>query len=135
MSVFQYLGDAECEAAMKELVRVSKQNAIAVFHVKNLRSLYLTTLLIAKKLKRLIAKRVTIEYYRSYKWYERKFFESGIRIADYNSVNKFRLVVFPKFMLRRLRGFERKCYERRFLRKYGADFKIRAIINKEGIGE
>jgi len=130
MSVLHYLDEEECDKALKELVRISKKGTIIVFHVKNLSSLYLSTLNLAKTIKSLFSQNVIREHYRSYWWYEKKFNSLGIKILDYNSVNKFTIEFLPKFIFNKLRGIERKCYKNRFLRRFGADYKIKSTVIK-----
>ena len=71
-----------------------------------------------------------LEHYRSFKWYENKFSQFGIKILDYNSVNKFTFDILPKVLFDGLRGIEREFYKKRLLRKYGADYKIKAQVIK-----
>ena len=130
MSVLQYMNDEECKAALKEFVRICKDNGIVVLHIKNLSSLYLSTLYLAKKVKSLFTKNVEIPYYRSYKWYEERLSELGARIMDYNSVNIFLIDILPEFLCYELRKIERKYYRVKFFRKHGADYNIKAQIKK-----
>jgi ubiquinone/menaquinone biosynthesis C-methylase UbiE len=130
MSVLHYLNEEECDAAFKELVRISKDGAVIVFHVKNLSSLYLSTLGFAKKIKHLFTNNVIEEFYRTFKWYEVRLAELGVKIIDYDSVNKFVLDFLPKQMWHLLQEIEMSYYGNRFLRKYGADLKIKAQIEK-----
>ncbi len=72
LSVLQYINDQECIAALKEFIRISKNNALIVLHVKNLASLNLLTLFLAKKIKNLFIKNVKMINYRTHRWYEEK---------------------------------------------------------------
>jgi hypothetical protein len=131
MSVTQYLSDEDCESALKEMVRVGKDGAIVIMHIKNISSLYLSTLYIAKRVKNILKKDVEIDYYRSYKWYEKRLSSLGAVILDYNSYNIFLIDFLPKKFLFWLERFERKNYKSRFLRKYGADYFIKAQLLKK----
>lgn len=126
MSVLQYLNDQECENALRELVRVSVNGAILVFHVKNLCSLYLYSLYLVKKLKAIFTSKPILVYYRSYRWYNNKLSNLGLEVLDYNSVNKFGLDFLPKFIARPILKLEAICYKHKIFRRFGADFKIRA---------
>ncbi|MGO8990642.1 MAG: class I SAM-dependent methyltransferase [bacterium] len=130
ISVFQYLDDEECEEALREFVRVAKDGAIIVFHIKNLCSLYLSTLYVAKRLKKLFSKNVKIENYRFYKWYEKRLSELGAKIIDYQSGNIFLIDFFPKFLVHKIRRMEMKYCEGKLFRKYGADLHIKVEIKK-----
>ncbi|MGA1869157.1 MAG: class I SAM-dependent methyltransferase [bacterium] len=130
MSVLQYLNDEECEAALKELVRISKDGAIIVFHVKNLFSLYLSTLYLAKKIKSLFTKNLKPGNYRSYRWYEQRLSKLGAQTVDSSSSNIFLIDFLPKFLIYPLQRIERKYYKSNFFRKYGADYKIKAKVKK-----
>ena len=130
ISVLQYLNDDECDAALREFVRISRDGATIVLHVKNLTSLYLSTLYLAKKLKKLIRKDVIIEYYRPRRWYENRLAQLNVNIEEYYSVNIFLLDFLPPFMFRHLKSMEMKYYRSRYLRKYGADLNLRAIVRK-----
>jgi ubiquinone/menaquinone biosynthesis C-methylase UbiE len=56
LSVLQYLDDDEVRTCLTAFSTVLKNNGVLILHVKNLASLYLSTLWIAKQLLRLIAK-------------------------------------------------------------------------------
>jgi ubiquinone/menaquinone biosynthesis C-methylase UbiE len=131
MSVLQYLNDKECKAALNELVRISKHKSVIVFHVKNLFSLYLLTLYLAKKIKSLFSKKPVMEHYRPYWWYETRLSRLGGTILDYNSVNKFVVDFLPKFIFQKIQKLEFKCYKGRIFKRFGADYKIKAQIYKK----
>jgi len=130
MSVFHYLNNEECETTLKELVRISKDGAIIVLHIKNVFSLYLSTLYIAKRIKSLFKKNIVMENYRSFKWYEQKLSKLGANVIDFNSTNKFNFEFLPKFLFVWLQKIEASFNRRRILRKYGADYKMKVKIIK-----
>jgi ubiquinone/menaquinone biosynthesis C-methylase UbiE len=130
MSVLHYMNDGDCEAALRELVKVSKNEATLILHVKNLSSLYGSTLLIAKKIKRLIAKKPIMEHYRTYRWYKRKLFELGAEIVDYYSSNIFVIDILPRYLYDQIRRMEAKHCKGKLLGKYGADLHLKVRIKK-----
>jgi len=129
-SVLQYLDDEECEAALKELFRISRHNGIVVLHVKNLSSLYGCTLYFAKKIARLIKKPVTPDYYRTNIWYERTISKLGARIVDYDSFGVFHISHLPKFALYSLLKLETKIPKGKFLRRRGVNYQITVKTDK-----
>jgi ubiquinone/menaquinone biosynthesis C-methylase UbiE len=130
ISVFQYLNDQDCQAAIKEFVRLSKSGGVIILHVKNLASLYLSSLYLAKKMKSLIAKTVKIEHYRSRKWYETKLREAGALPIAFDSHSIFALDFMPKSVYRKILLLERKYYKSRFLRRYGSEYFIKARVGE-----
>jgi ubiquinone/menaquinone biosynthesis C-methylase UbiE len=135
MSVLQYLDDAEVTACFAEFARVLKPHGILILHVKNLSSLYLSTLWLAKQLKRLLRRHSKLEYFRTYGWYAKRLKASGFEIAYYNSFNIFMLEALPAPLLWRLQRLE-LSYHSRFpfnlgsLRRSGSDLKIKARMGK-----
>ena len=130
LSVLHYMNDEECKAALKELVRISKEGAILILHVKNLSSLCLSTRQLAKRIKRWFTRKVVMEHYRTYRWYRRELSELGGEIVGYDSSNMFVLDFLPKCLYQQLRRVEMKHYKGKFLRKYGADLKLKVKIRK-----
>lgn len=130
MSVFQYLDDEESDRALNELVRIGKNGAIIVFHVKNLCSIYLSTLYMAKKMKRMLSGNVKIENYRTLNWYKKQLSKHGIVVMDYNSVNKLNVDHMPAVINDRLQGLELFLYKRRIFRGFGSELKIKGRIVK-----
>lgn len=128
ISVMHYLTDEECENALSEFTRISKDGAILVLHVKNLSSLYLFTLFIAKKLKRVFWGQAKIEHYRTRRWYEKKLSESGMRILDYYSENILLIDFLPKSFSHHIKLFESKYLKNKFFMKYGADLNMKVKI-------
>ncbi|UCF30266.1 MAG: class I SAM-dependent methyltransferase [bacterium] len=128
ISVLHYLNDEDCERALREFARISRNGALLVLHVKNLTSLYLSTLLLAKKFKQLLGKRANIEYYRPRKWYERKLSELNMTLLDYHSDNILIVEFLPRSLARALGRFERKYLKNRFFMKYGSDLILKVKI-------
>src|SRR5206468_854 len=56
LSVLQYVGDSDVRLAFSEFARVLKDGGLLVLHVKNLASLYLSTLWLGQRAKLLIGK-------------------------------------------------------------------------------
>jgi ubiquinone/menaquinone biosynthesis C-methylase UbiE len=130
LSVLQYLDDEECISALRELVRVSRNNAILILHVKNLASLYLSTLVLAKKIKNLLTETSESVNYRTYKWYENNLSKLGAGIIDYDSTNIFMMELMPAAILRRIRLAEMKYCKWKYLHRFGADYFIKARVLK-----
>ena len=80
MSVMQYLSDKDCESALREIVRIGKDGAIIVMHIKNFSSIYLSTLYLAKKIKKIFTKNIQTDYYRSYIWYANTYASGAITL-------------------------------------------------------
>src|SRR5208337_2707459 len=64
LSVMQYLNDEEFRKALREFVRVLTPGGVVILHVKNLSSVYWSTLWVAKKLKTLLGMDTRIEFFR-----------------------------------------------------------------------
>ena len=99
LSVLQYLDDAEFRRGLREFVRVLSPGRVVILHVKNLSSVYWSTLWIAKKLKTLLGMSTRIEYFRSFGWYVNELAALNCRILDYNSFNLLYIDHMPKRML------------------------------------
>jgi ubiquinone/menaquinone biosynthesis C-methylase UbiE len=130
ISVMQYLNDQDCEAALKEFVRISKHGGEIILHVKNLASLYLSSLYAAKKLKSLISKNVKIEFYRAQRWYEGKLDEFGAQPVQYDSRSIFVVDFLPRSVYNWILLMEAKHYKSRFLRRYGSEYFLKAKVDK-----
>jgi ubiquinone/menaquinone biosynthesis C-methylase UbiE len=130
MSVLQYIDDEACLSALRELVRVSRDGALIVFHVKNLSSLYLSTLYAAKRIKKLFGRNVMIDHYRTYAWYKKELKKVGGQIVDYYSSNVLMFDLFPKYLVCKIRKIEAKLFMEKWNTKYGADLHLMVKINK-----
>ncbi len=129
MSVLQYMDDSELRLAFTEFARILKGNGILVLHVKNLSSLYLSTLWIGKQLKSILGKPCRLGHYRTYGWY------FGFDVVDYNSFEFFTLPKMPTRLVVYLQKFELRNYTRPLLRlgwvrRHGSELKIKATLRK-----
>ena len=132
ISVMQYLDDDACVAALKEFVRVGRDGAIIVLHIKNLASLYLLSLWAAKKLKSFFKRPVKIEYYRTQHWYENKLRRAGAIPVQFDANHIFVIDFLPRRLYHWIVKMERKHYHSRFLRRYGSEYFIKATVRKDG---
>jgi ubiquinone/menaquinone biosynthesis C-methylase UbiE len=133
MSVLQYMNDNELRLAFTEFARILKGNGILILHVKNLSSLYLSTLWIGKQLKSLLGKPSKLGYYRTYGWYAKALTSFGFEIVDYNSFELFTLPKMPTRLVVYLQKFELRNYTKLplrlgWLRRHGAELKIKARL-------
>ena len=134
ISVMQYLNDRDCEAALKEFVRITKDGGEIILHVKNLASLYLGSLYAAKKLKSLLSKKVKIEFYRAQRFYERKLSEYGAQPVQHDSRSIFVIDFLPPKLYNWLLLMEARHYKSRFLRRFGSEYFIKAKVDKSRFG-
>jgi ubiquinone/menaquinone biosynthesis C-methylase UbiE len=139
LSVFQYLNDEEVRQALREFARVLTPGGVIVLHVKNLSSLYWSTLWLAKKLKAFLGNNTRIEYFRSFRWYINELASLNWLILDYNSFNLLTLDRMPKRMLSFIQGLELRHYADPFfrfpfVRRHGAELKIKARIGDARLG-
>lgn len=135
LSVLQYLDDAEVKLALAELARILKDGGILILHVKNLSSLYASTLLVLKRAKSFLGKQTKLGYYRPYAWYVRTLRSFGFDILDYNSFNVFVLPKMPARLVLFLQKLELRNYAKPFFRvnlfrRHGSDLKIKARLTK-----
>jgi ubiquinone/menaquinone biosynthesis C-methylase UbiE len=133
MSVLQYLDDDGVRAAFREFRRILRPGGAVILHVKNFASLYLSTLWLMKKLKALLGRSVRLEYYRTSRWYMDELSAVGLGVTNFNSFNLFVLDRMPHALLQRVQRFELMNYNgwllrRSFVRRHGADLKIRAEL-------
>jgi ubiquinone/menaquinone biosynthesis C-methylase UbiE len=96
MSVLHYLDDVEVRRSFKEFVRVLKDEGTLILHVKNISSLYLSTLWIAKRLKLLFGGKTKLEHFRSHHWYTKELELLGFEVLAYNSLNLFTIELMPR---------------------------------------
>jgi ubiquinone/menaquinone biosynthesis C-methylase UbiE len=135
MSVLQYLSDADLRLALQQFARMLKPGGTLVLHVKNISSLYLATLRLAKRAKAVLGGQPKLEYVRSYRWYVKELASAGFQILYYNSFNLFMIEFMPRRLLRFTQKLELKYRHRfpfrtGFIRRHGADLKIKAQIAK-----
>jgi ubiquinone/menaquinone biosynthesis C-methylase UbiE len=132
LSVLQYLNDQEFREALKEFVRVLTPGGTIILHVKNLSSVYWSTLLVAKKLKTLLGLATRVEYFRTFRWYLNELSLVGLTVVDYNSLNLLYLEGMPKRLLSFLQKLElrnhKQLFRVPFIRRHGAELKIKARL-------
>jgi ubiquinone/menaquinone biosynthesis C-methylase UbiE len=133
MSVFQYLSDGDVRDALCEFKRVLTPTGSVVLHVKNLTSLYLSTLVAAKKVKSLFQSSPRLEFFRPYSWYISELAACGYEVTHYNSFNLFMIDRMPTWLLSRLQAFEFRhrhnaFFSNAFIRRSGSDLKLKARL-------
>jgi ubiquinone/menaquinone biosynthesis C-methylase UbiE len=135
MSVFQYLSDSEVRIALREFARILKRQGVVILHVKNASSFYLSTLLLAKKLKRFLRRATKLEYFRSFSWYQRELKSAGFGVLEYNSFNILMIEGMPGKWLRYLQKLELRFHKRfplnlALLRRRGSELKLKARVKR-----
>jgi ubiquinone/menaquinone biosynthesis C-methylase UbiE len=135
MSVLQYMDDKEVNLAFTEFARILKDNGIVILHVKNLASLYLSTLWLGQQAKLLLGKQCRLGHYRTYGWYAKALTAFGFDIVDYNSFNLLMLPKMPTRLVSYLKKVELHNYSSPLLRlgwirRHGSDLKIKAALRK-----
>jgi ubiquinone/menaquinone biosynthesis C-methylase UbiE len=135
MSVLQYVDDAQLRTAFREFARILKKDGILILHVKNLASLYLSTLWMMKRLLRSLGRNTKLEYFRTFQWYVSELQRAGFSASDYRSLNIFLLDRMPRKLVLWLQKFELSHqnhfpFSSQFLRRHGSDLKIRATLRK-----
>lgn len=131
MSVLQYLDDEKVRTAFREFTRVMKGKGILILHVKNLSSIYISSLRVAKRIKLLFRRQANLEYVRPFKWYMNELTDAGYEILDYNSFNIFMVDALPRRLVVALQGIElrnrnKPFFRAGFIRRHGSDLKIKA---------
>jgi ubiquinone/menaquinone biosynthesis C-methylase UbiE len=134
MSVFQYLGDDDARKALLEFKRIVGPRGVVVLHVKNLSSIYLSTLWAAKKFKSLFQRDKRLEFFRPFSWYVAELTAIGFEIVEYNSFNFLMIDRMPKSLVSYLQALElrnrnKAIFRSRFVRRHGSDLKIKARVN------
>jgi ubiquinone/menaquinone biosynthesis C-methylase UbiE len=133
MSVLQYLSNSEVRSALVEFRRILKDRGILVLHVKNLSSLYLATLRVAKSAKLLLGIKTKLEHYRSYRWYVHERESHGFETLMYNSFDLCRVEGMPRSVVRFLEKLQLRYrnnfpFRIAFLRRHGSELKIKAQL-------
>jgi ubiquinone/menaquinone biosynthesis C-methylase UbiE len=133
MSVLQYLDDEDARKAFREFARVLKPDGTVILHVKNRSSLYLSTLRLAKRVKRLLGGKAKLEYVRPFRWYVRELESAGFCLDTYNSFNLLVIEGMPRALVRFLQRMELRHHKdfplrSGFLRRHGADLKLKAQV-------
>jgi ubiquinone/menaquinone biosynthesis C-methylase UbiE len=135
MSVLQYVDDAQLRAAFREFARILRKDGVLVLHVKNLASLYLSTLWLMKRLLRALGRNTKLENLRTFRWYVRELRRAGFRVSNYKALNVFMLEKMPRKLVLWLQKFELSHQNQfpfscAFLRRHGSDLKIQAQLQK-----
>lgn len=133
MSVLQYLDDTQLRAAFREFARILKKGGTLVLHVKNLASVYLSTLWLMKRLLHALGRDTKLEHFRTFHWYVSELRRPGFRVSNYRSLNVFMLERMPRKLVLWLQKFELSRqnqfpFSSGFLRRHGSDLKIRAQL-------
>src|SRR5262249_32623791 len=118
-------------SAFKEFARILTGDGVVILHVKNLSSIYLSTLRVAKRIKLLLGAHPRLEYVRSFRWYMKELDKSGYEILDYNSFNVCTVDFMPRTLVDFLQGIELRSrknalFRSGFIRRHGSDLKIKA---------
>ncbi|MBP2144643.1 ubiquinone/menaquinone biosynthesis C-methylase UbiE [Methanofollis sp. W23] len=127
-SVLQYLCDEVSEAALMDLIRVSKENSVIIIHVKNKFSLYGLTLCFSKTIARLLKYDVIPEYYRPYWYYKNIMGDLGAQFVDSSSSGLFQVFFFPESCRRFLYRFEIPFKNNFFFKNLGVDCWMKFIV-------
>ena len=135
MSVLQYIDDSQLRAALREFARILRKDGTLVLHVKNLASVYLSTLWMVKRLLLAMGRDTKLEYFRTFNWYVSELRRAGFRVSTYRSLNVFMLDRMPRKLTLWLQKFELSHrnqfpFSSRFLQRHGSDLKIRAHFQK-----
>jgi ubiquinone/menaquinone biosynthesis C-methylase UbiE len=135
LSVLQYVDDRDLRQAFAEFRRILKNDGMLVLHVKNLSSLYLFTVWLGQQVKLLLGRPCKLGRYRSYRWYAEVLSSFGFEIVDYNSFNLLTLPKMPRRLVVYLQELELRNYRRTlmrlgWIRRHGADLKIKARLRK-----
>ena len=133
MSVLQYIDDSQLRVAFREFARILKKDGTLVLHVKNLASLYLSTLWLMKRLFVALGKDTQLEHFRTFNWYVSELRRAGFRVSTYQSLNVFMLDKMPRKLTLWLQKFELSHQNQfpfswGFLQRHGSDLKIRAQL-------
>jgi ubiquinone/menaquinone biosynthesis C-methylase UbiE len=139
MSVLQYVDDNEVRQAFTEFARILRDDGILVLHVKNLSSLYLSTLWLVKRAKLLLGKPCKLGCYRTYGWYAKALKSFGFTIVDYNSFEFFALPKMPPRLVAylqklELRNYTNPLFRLGWVRRHGSELKIKARLRKSQNG-
>ena len=132
LSVFHYLSDDQVRTCLRSFRRMLGDDGTLIIHVKNLGSLYWSTLLVLKRALRLLGRRRPLEeQLRTFGWYVRELETAGFEVERFNSFNALVVEPMPRSLVARLQGLEltrrnRFPFNTALVRRLGADLKIRA---------
>ncbi len=134
LSVFHYLSDTQVRSCLRSFRRMLVGGGVVIVHVKNLASLYLATLCVAKHFLRLVGRSGALdEHFRPFGWYIRELQEAGFEVEAFNSFNLLIVERMPRTLVGFLQRLELSTRKRfpfntAFVRRHGADLKIRARL-------
>lgn len=133
MSVLQYVDDNNARRALREFARVLRPDGELILHVKNLASLYLSSLRVAKRLKAALGIPTKMEYVRTFSWYANLLRSSGFEIVWYNSFNLLVVEGMPRTLLAAMQRMElvhrrSPLFSNCIARRLGADLKLKARL-------
>ena len=132
LSVFHYLSDEQVRDCLRLFKRVLRNDGILILHVKNLASVYLSTLQMMKAILRLCGRRARLnEHFRTFSWYRHELKAAGFEIDAFNSFNVMIVERMPRSLITMLQRIELRHrlqfpFNTSVLRRLGADLKIRA---------
>lgn len=138
LSVLQYLDDQEFRKALREFARVVVPGGVIILHLKNLSSIYWSTLWAAKKVKAALHSLTQVEYFRTFSWYVNELRRLNCEILDYYSSNLLTIDVMPPGWISLVRRFElrrhgRALFRNPFLRRHGAELLLKARVPRTGL--
>lgn len=133
LSVLQYLDDAEVRQVLREFIRVLVPDGVIILHVKNLSSLYWSTLRFFKKVKSFLGGITQIEHVRTFQWYANELASLNCNILDYDSFNVLILDVMPQKLVSLVRRFEMRHhgdlpFRHSFMRRHGAELLLKTKV-------
>lgn len=133
MSVLQYVDDDDAHRALGEFARVLRADGELILHVKNLASMYLSSLRAAKRLKAVLGRPPKMEYVRTFSWYVTLLRSCGFETVAYNSFNLLVVEGMPRRLLAKIQRMELEHRNGRFFgnriaRQLGADLKLKARL-------
>jgi ubiquinone/menaquinone biosynthesis C-methylase UbiE len=130
LSVLQYLDDEGCRLAFREMFRVSKNRARIIIHLKNGSSLYGLSKRCSYRLFTLLGRRSLPEHYRRLGVHERFIRECGGRVVEVDSFGMLTFVGLPRRFVAPLIRLESKLPGRRWLQRYGVNYKVTVAVTK-----
>jgi SAM-dependent methyltransferase len=131
-SVLQYLDDADCASALRELVRVCKPGGRLIIHLKNGWSLYGLSLKVLRPIARLFRKELKPEFYRSARWHERLIAAAGGVPTDYDGFGILTFVPLPSRVVALLLRCELALPLPKFMKRAAVNYQLTVHVAKGG---